>query len=138
MRNYAADFLRAAKEFRAPPNRFSPVPHYLVCHSIELSLKSFLITVGFSRKDRRQLGHDLAKALNKAEQHGIEEYVGITPDDRDLLQKANTIYMKKELEYFESLETIYDPLNFSHSSTVAFAEKLYEGINGPVSASVFS
>ena len=136
MRHYAADFLTAAKHFVPPTTRFSPVPHYLICHSIELSLKSFLFTVGFKRADRKRLNHNLEEALKAAELHGLCEYVDVTAHDRDQLRKANKLYSKKEFEYFESLETIYDPLDFDLNTLLSFANKVYEGIEDPVRASV--
>src|SRR3569833_3241482 len=71
LRHYATDFLAAAQAFEAPENRFSPVKYYLVCHSIELSLKSFLFSAGFIKKHRQQLGRDGEKALIAAEENGF-------------------------------------------------------------------
>ena len=136
LRNYAGDFLSAAKQFSPPTNRFSPVQTYLTCHSIELSLKSYLFTVGLKKADRKRLNHNLEHALKSAELHGRCTYVDVTDHDRDQLRKANRPYAKKEFEYFESLETIYDPLDFDLSALLMFATKVYEGIESPVRDSV--
>ena len=138
MRHYAADFLSSAVSFQTPATRFSPVRHYLICHSIELSLKSFLFTVGFKKADRKRLNHNLEAALDSAERHGLGGYVAVTAHSRNQLQKANRLYSQKEFEYFGSLETIYDPLDFDVNALLSFATTLYEGIEVPVAASVVS
>lgn len=137
LRHYAGDFLAAAKDFKPPVNRFSPVPYYLICHSIELSLKSFLFTAGFKKADRRRLNHDLEKALRAAENNGLSTHIQLTADERGLLHKANRLYPKKEFEYFESLETIYDPHDFELDALASLARKLFEAIEPPVTGSIF-
>lgn len=137
LRHYATDFLDAAKAFKSPVNRFSPVPYYLICHSIELSLKSFLYSAGFKRKDRKKLNHDLEKALKVAEENELGAHLKTAPNERDALEKANRLYPKKEFEYFESLETIYDPHDFDLEVLASFAQRLLDAIEGPVRASIY-
>lgn len=137
LRHYAGDFLAAAKDFKPPVNRFSPVPYYLICHSIELSLKSFLFSAGFKKADRRRLNHDLERALQAAEYNGLSTHLQATADDRKLILRANRLYSKKEFEYFESLETIYDPRDFELDALASFAHKLFEAIEAPVMGSIF-
>jgi hypothetical protein len=137
LRHYAGDFLAAAKQFTPPVNRFSPVPYYLICHSIELSLKSFLFTVGYNKANRKNLNHDLEKALRSAEEKELGSYLHITAGDRILLHNANKLYSKKEFEYFESLEAIYDPHDFEIDALATFALKLFEAIEAPVGATIF-
>ena len=136
LRHYAGDFLAAAQAFESPANRFSPVPCYLLGHSIELSLKAFLFTVGFNRSDRKKLNHDLELALRLAEDEGLGAHLEITLDDREVLRGASRLYSKKEFEYFESLETVYDPLDFDPQALASFATRLFDAIEGPVSDSV--
>ena len=135
LRHYAGDFLAAAKDFDPPVNRFSPVPYYLICHSIELSLKSFLFSAGFKKADRRKLNHDLEKTLRAAEKNGLNTHIHLTADEQDLIRKANRLYPKKEFEYFESLETIYDPHDFELDALASLAHKLFEAIEAPVMGS---
>jgi hypothetical protein len=132
LRQYAGDFLRAANDFVAPSNRFTPVKCYLVGHSIELSLKAFLFTVGLKKVDRRRLNHDLEEALTAAEQRGLDTYLNVSVSDRQQPQRANRLYSRKEFEYFESLETIWDPLDFDVTELTGFAQRLYEAIEQPV------
>jgi len=137
LRHYATDFFAAYQAFEMPKNRFSPVPYFLICRSIELSLKSFLFSAGFKKKDRKKLNHDLEKALGAAEDNGLETYLKITSNDREALKKANKLYPKKEFEYFESLETIYDPHDFDLAVLSSFAQRLLDTIESPVRASIF-
>jgi len=138
LRNYSNDFLNAAKSFTEPKNRFSPVRYYLVCHSIELSLKSFLFTAGYKKKERKKLNHNLEKALFAAESNGLNSHIDITSNDREILIKANKLYPKKEFEYFESFETIYDPHDFDLDDLELFADRLINAIEIPVKQSVVS
>ncbi|WP_155986310.1 hypothetical protein [Thioalkalivibrio sp. ALE9] len=137
LKRYAEDFLAAAQAFRAPKNRFSPVRYYLICHSIELALKAFLFTAGYKKKNRKKLNHDLVKALNAAEGAGLAEHFQITHEERQSVEKANKLYPKKEFEYFESLETIYDPHDFDLDVLDQFAQRLIEKIEEPIKATVF-
>lgn len=137
LRRYAEDFLAAARAFQAPKNRFSPVRYYLICHSIELALKAYLFTAGYKKKDRKKLNHDLVKALSAAESHGLAEHFQITHKERVSVEKANRLYPKKEFEYFESLETIYDPHDFDLDVLDQIAERLIEKIEGPIKATIF-
>ncbi|WP_166827398.1 hypothetical protein [Thalassoroseus pseudoceratinae] len=136
-RHYATDFLAAADAFAPPKNRFSPIPYYLVCHSIELSFKAFLRSVGFNRNDCKKLNHNLEKALEIAVEQGLGNYLEVSCGDREVLALANRLYLKKEFEYFESLETIYDPHNFDIDELTEFARRLLGAIEDPVRASVF-
>lgn len=137
LRNYAADFLAAAEAFQAPEHRFSPVRYYLICHSIELALKAFLFTAGYKKKDRKRLNHDLVKALEAAEGNGLAQYLEISHKERESIEKANKLYPRKEFEYFESLETIYDPHDFELDVLDGLAQRLIEKIEAPIKATMF-
>jgi hypothetical protein len=136
LRHYATDFFAAYQAFEPPKNRFSPVPYFLICRSIELSLKSFLFSAGFKKRDRKKLNHDLEKALGAAEDNGLGTYLEITSNDREVLQKANKLYPKKEFEYFESLKTIHGPHDFDLAILSSFAQRLLDAIESPVRVSI--
>lgn len=136
LRRYAEDFLAAAISSQTPKNRFSPVRYYLICHSIELAFKAFLFAAGYKKKDRKKLNHNLVKALRAAEENGLANYFEITRQERDSLVKANKLYHKKEFEYFESLETIYDPLEFDVDVLCELAQRLIESIDEPIKAAI--
>jgi len=104
---YAHEFARAAEGFQMIGD-FSPVPYFLYCRSIELSLKAFLLAkdVSITRlKGHKGVGHDLEKALEEAELQGLLDIVEIPCHYKEELKKANYYYVKKDgFEYFESYE----------------------------------
>jgi hypothetical protein len=105
---YANDFLKAAQYLKGE-DRFSPVPYYLYCRSIELSLKSFLLVKGvpnITLKNRNTLGHNLEKNLKKAESLGLSDVIVITTQHRMELKKANEYYASKGFEYFKVVKAL--------------------------------
>lgn len=104
---YAREFAKAAEGFQMIGD-FSPVPYFLYCRSIELSLKAFLLAknVSITRlKGRKGVGHDLERALEEAELQGLLDIVEIPCHYKEELKKANYYYVKKDgFEYFESYE----------------------------------
>jgi len=136
LRNYASDFFNAAISYKNESNRFSPVPYYLLCHSIELSFKSFLFTVGYKRKDRKKINHDLYKALDISEKAGLNAHIDITQDDRELISNVNNLYEKKQFEYYENLKVVYDPIKVDIEELASFARRLLEAIEKPVRESI--
>jgi len=104
--SYAQDFLAAYRcydpiESSSRARKFSPAQHYLVCRSIELSLKAFLLLEEQSeRYIRLNIRHDLHKALKKAKELGIQRAVNITDADEYEIVKANEWYDRKGFEYF--------------------------------------
>jgi hypothetical protein len=95
-----------------------------------------LYTAGFKKKDQKKLNHDLVKALNVAEDNGLNAHIVIEASERDALEKANRLYPKKEFEYFESLQTIYDPHDFDLEVLASFAQRLLDAIESPVRDSI--
>ena len=103
---YSNEFLKAAQDFKGE-DRFSPVPYYLYCRSIELCLKSFLLAKGVSKVTlKKKLGHNLEKNINKAESLGLSDVVVIATQHRKELKKANEYYVSKGFEYFEVLKAV--------------------------------
>lgn len=98
---YAKEFLGAARAL-SHRDGFSPVPYYLLCHSIETGMKAFILAKGGShRNNKRKLGHDLATVLASADGLGFAAIVPISPDERRELSEANAYYDNKGFEYFE-------------------------------------
>ncbi len=99
---YAREFRRAA-DVLPHKSAFSPVAYYLHCHSIELSLKAFLLRRGISLRvlRNRPLGHDLIALLRRANRLGLREIVRVTPAQQRELVRANEYYAGKAFEYFQ-------------------------------------
>jgi hypothetical protein len=99
---YARHFLTAAQALPADP-KFSPVPYYLLCHSIELALKAFVMASGKPLDFvKNQLGHDLQKALKAANDLGLAAVAAVPPDEEAEIDKAHEYYnvKAKGFEYF--------------------------------------
>lgn len=100
---YAGDFLDAHISHN-PVNQFSPASYYLVCRSLELSLKAFLLAKGVKRSEIRhqnKLGHNLQKVLQRAGALDINSVSTISPAQIHEIEKANNWYERKGFEYFE-------------------------------------
>ena len=83
-------------------DRFSPVPYYLYCRSIELALKAFLLAKGLSKPAiaSSPLGHSLVSLHAKAQDLGLHSYVPIQPQWEQELRRADEQYTSKDFEYF--------------------------------------
>ena len=73
--------------------------YFLHGHSIELSLKAFLRGAGFTLQQLQQIGHDLNKALESAEAHGLRRFVEFSDADAVVINLLTQGYKDKELEY---------------------------------------
>ena len=98
---YAGDFLNAYRSFETG-KPFSPAKYYLVCRSVELSLKSYLLLKNVPiKKVKYKLSHDLHKILKKSKELEIDSVVGITDEEKAEIEKANGWYNRKGFEYFD-------------------------------------
>jgi len=128
---YAQEFMRAEKTFQITDS-FSPVPYYLLCRSIELSLKAYLLLKGYKIKYlKTKIGHNLKKLLKKAKELNIEEVITIPTEESDNIFKANLYYEKKGFEYFFVIDafTGYKELpdiELLRSVSTRLVEKLYQ------------
>lgn len=85
--------------------RFSAAKFFLICLSIELSIKSCLLAAGLSNEDCRRLGHNLDE-LSKTFKEKVDGEL-LTNDDTDNLSKAVLFYDRdgahsKGVVYFEN------------------------------------
>lgn len=80
-----------------------PAPrYYLLGHGIELALKAFLLAKGVPHEKLRSMklmGHDLEKALARAEGLGISDLVTLSSEERVSIELLNKTYQTKEHEY---------------------------------------
>lgn len=75
---------------------------YLIAHSMELSLKAFLLYEGIDLKDlknQRKYGHNLINCIKKAKELGLEEIVKVDDLEIAALEILNNLYSAKELNY---------------------------------------
>jgi hypothetical protein len=75
----AVAFLTEAEDYHAAATTlgdsyFSP-SYFLLCHALELALKSFILSSGGNVAEPKKLSHDLRKALARAQE------LGLSPND---------------------------------------------------------
>lgn len=106
--SHGSNFLEAARRLQDPQARFRPNDHtltsyFLVGHSIELSLKSYLFAKGYSvaMLRHRPFGHDLESILNEATRRKLGREAKLTVAQKKAISRLNTHYKSKEFEYLQ-------------------------------------
>ena len=118
-----------AAQFFNNKKYFSPVPYYLYCRSIELSLKAFLLHNGkkLSELKKKPYGHNLKNILEEVKNSSQNKYLNVTTLEENELQKANTLYDKpvKAFEYPRVIDAMRGYNNFPRLITLKkLAKKL--------------
>lgn len=93
----ASEYLEAAITlFNTPPTRINywVVIYYLLGHSAELTLKSYLFDHGETPASLKNIGHDLDKLVERALDHGLSNKLSVRA-----INALAPIYREKELEY---------------------------------------
>lgn len=99
------EYLEAGEALHRGENTKWLPMYFLICHSLELSLKSFLSERGYSEKKLKNIGHSIEKCLKEAEKNGLN--VSLIQSDRLNLMKFDGHYSAKNLEYFYNIEKIF-------------------------------
>jgi hypothetical protein len=79
----------------------APIPVlYLIGHSMELSLKAFLMHKGVTLDDLpKHFGHDLGKCFEKAIELGLLRAITFDKHELEAFSVLNDLYSTKQLEY---------------------------------------
>ena len=81
----------------------APIPAlYLVGHSIELSLKAFLLHNGVPLRElrsKRHFGHSLHTCLRKAKELGLLSHVQFSRQEEGAFEVLDHLYSTKQQEY---------------------------------------
>jgi hypothetical protein len=98
---FAKDYLEAAKIVGTNPQlEISPPRYYLLGHSAELALKSFLLAKGATLSElKHSIGHDLEKAWERAIEVGLLQFISVPSEEESSLRLLNKTYKVKEHEY---------------------------------------
>jgi len=99
--NVAGEFLSAAQSLRSVNGSPSKPLYFLICQSIELSLKAYIRGCGEAREQLIRIGHDLEKALKKAQSQNVSQFLKVTPGQERALKMINPYYAGKDLQYTE-------------------------------------
>ncbi|WP_269538767.1 hypothetical protein [Cerasicoccus fimbriatus] len=105
---YGKEFLDAGEEIKDPRKPENPLDHYaptpafyLVSHSIELFLKSYLRGKKKNLKELRNVGHNLVEALTLCEELGLNELIEVNEETKAEIELLNQTYASKDFEYFK-------------------------------------
>jgi hypothetical protein len=92
------------EENKPQDSNFIGMKHYLLCHALELTLKSWLVDTGKYNEDKlkKKFGHDLEKLAN-AVKHEYDEPIPELNACSGYIQVLNPDYKSKGYEY---------PINF--------------------------
>ena len=93
----ASEYLEAALVlYKTPPTRigYSLVIYYLLGHSAELTLKSYLFDHDETPSSLKDIGHNLDKLITRAKSHGLKSNLSLSA-----ISELSPIYLAKELEY---------------------------------------
>ena len=84
-------------------SKYSPVPYFLYCKSIELGLKAYLLAKGKNLKYvKDSVGHDLTLGLKNARLNNLDNIVETTEIEKEEIEVANKYYKTKSFDYFVS------------------------------------
>lgn len=124
---YSIDFMEAALAVDAAicirPVALVPAL-YLVGHSIELSLKAYLLHRGVSLSELRSLGHNLGSCLKKAEELDLLNHVQFESYEVASFEFLDELYSTKQLEYIVTGEKIFPETYL----IMRFANKLSDAV----------
>ena len=106
LHHYADKYLEAAKKLAPIPSEIDPARSYLICHSIELSLKAYLCMKGIKMPEAIKYMHKLEKILDKCIKLDLSTLVTLSNSEIEEIEKASIYYSGKVFEYPSIVEGI--------------------------------
>lgn len=94
-RLWASHYMRCYETFDAM-GKFSPVPYFLLCRTIELSLKAIHLKSISRAQVKSKYSHNIM-ALYESLDHGAKV---LSTHECEVLSKASNVYRGKGFEYF--------------------------------------
>jgi len=140
---YAHDFFDTARAVQAqlgkgePYDLVSPMPSlYLIGRSIELGLKSYLLSQGMTLRELRskKYGHDLHACHRKAKELGLLSHAQFRPEEEGAMDLLNLLYSTKQLEYIVTGAKTLPIFELVES----FARNLIKGVSNHVGYKTFN
>jgi len=120
---FSKDFFDAACALRQNEEELSPTPvYYLYAHSIELSLKAFLVTKGYAESGLRKIGHNLQKAWSIAKDNNVSTYLSDIQEIEETIDLVGPYYDSKEFEYIYTGFKRYPKIIHMHNSAALLVE----------------
>jgi hypothetical protein len=111
----------------------SPVKYFLLCKSVELSLKAYLLAKKIPAKllgsKTQGYGHDIIRLLTEAETHSLSDTVSLSASEKQAVIEAEPYYTERVFDYFNVKEALAGyPRGPVLADLQAAAERLYEGV----------
>lgn len=131
---YASSYKRASETLISQGTSELIVPTiYLLAHSLELALKSYLLFMGVAAKTlaKQPYRHDVAYCLSAAETQGLFASKELTASQRDAVASASTMFDKKELNYFYEKPAVFPDMEALRSALNAVLTEVFDRISEP-------
>ena len=132
LHHYAEKYLEATKKLMPVLSEIDPARSYLMCHSIELSLKAYLCMKGINMPEAIKYMHNLEKIIDKCIKLDLSTLVKLSKSEIEEVKKASIYYAGKVFEYPSIVEG-----NTGYSSKpdmqllLLVAERLVEELKAP-------
>jgi hypothetical protein len=104
---WAKHYYKCKQDFKSP-DRFSPVPYFLLCRSIELEIKSRHLQNKNRKEVKDKFRHNLVKAYKALD----DKHKALDGKELEVLKKADKIYSSKGFEYFDPEHALKGYSNF--------------------------
>ncbi|WP_163831885.1 hypothetical protein [Spartinivicinus ruber] len=119
---WANHYYKCKQDFQSP-SKFSPVPYFLLCRSIELTLKARHLHGDTKKAVKDKFSHNLKKCYDALK----EDFKLLNKDEYKVLKFANKIYSKKGFEYFNAEHAIKGYKNYPELNKLdVIAKKLID------------
>jgi hypothetical protein len=92
---WATHYLKCKRDFQCP-DKFSPVPYFLLCRAIELEIKARHLKYMTQEQVKKKFSHKLAESYDALEP---TEKI-LNQEEEHTLRDASKIYHEKDFEYF--------------------------------------
>ncbi len=132
MIRYSYEFLEAALAVdekighRAGYEIVAPIPAlYLIGHSIELSLKSYMLLHGVTLGQLRKYGHNLYACFSDSKTFGLLNHVTFEDGQEGAFEILDELYSTKQLEYIVTGHKHFPVFGL----IVLFAVKLFNAVS---------
>lgn len=103
---------------------YSGVVFYLLGHSAELALKSYLHSNGESISSLRDMGHNLKRLVKQSKKKGLSDSL-----DLKLIEQLSNPYMKKRLEYRINSAETYPNKEVLIESVKSLIKKVFDHVS---------
>ena len=131
---YASSYKRAAEVLMEQRTSELVVPTiYLLSHSLELALKSFLLFKGLGAEDlaRKPFRHDVLRCLTEAEANGLFGSTSLSAQERTAVASASAMFDKKEMNYFYEKPAVLPSMDTLQSALHAVLSAVFNRISLP-------